>query len=143
MTHDAVWFSRPRKFGKGSRQWYAQPANHIASMASLSILAGSVPTKRVSSANMDLICVVSASEKSRQPLGSPRCASTLCISFLNRFIRISLEPVKVSVHTTSAAILLLLVFNPSHSSENLKWYMLNQLIPLDVLDGQVQIQLVV
>ncbi|KAI0935809.1 40S ribosomal protein S29 [Taiwanofungus camphoratus] len=20
MTHDAVWFSRPRKFGKGSRQ---------------------------------------------------------------------------------------------------------------------------
>lgn len=22
MTHDAVWFSRPRKFGKGSRQWY-------------------------------------------------------------------------------------------------------------------------
>ena len=23
MTHDAVWFSRPRKFGKGSRQWYA------------------------------------------------------------------------------------------------------------------------
>ena len=21
MTHDAVWFSRPRKFGKGSRQW--------------------------------------------------------------------------------------------------------------------------
>ena len=21
MTHDAVWFSRPRKYGKGSRQW--------------------------------------------------------------------------------------------------------------------------
>ena len=21
MTHDAVWFSRPRKFGRGSRQW--------------------------------------------------------------------------------------------------------------------------
>ncbi|EKM83653.1 hypothetical protein AGABI1DRAFT_81417 [Agaricus bisporus var. burnettii JB137-S8] len=20
MTHDAIWFSRPRKFGKGSRQ---------------------------------------------------------------------------------------------------------------------------
>jgi small subunit ribosomal protein S29e len=25
MTHDAVWFSRPRKFGKGSRQWYVAP----------------------------------------------------------------------------------------------------------------------
>jgi small subunit ribosomal protein S29e len=25
MTHDAVWFSRPRKFGKGSRQWYVPP----------------------------------------------------------------------------------------------------------------------
>ncbi|CAE6518733.1 unnamed protein product [Rhizoctonia solani] len=22
MTHDAVWFSRPRKYGKGSREWY-------------------------------------------------------------------------------------------------------------------------
>lgn len=21
MTHDAIWFSRPRKYGKGSRQW--------------------------------------------------------------------------------------------------------------------------
>ena len=21
MTHDAVWFSRPRKYGMGSRQW--------------------------------------------------------------------------------------------------------------------------
>jgi small subunit ribosomal protein S29e len=26
MTHDAVWFSRPRKFGKGARQWYVLSA---------------------------------------------------------------------------------------------------------------------
>ena len=29
MTHDAVWFSRPRKFGKGSRQWYVRPTSKL------------------------------------------------------------------------------------------------------------------
>jgi small subunit ribosomal protein S29e len=29
MTHDAVWFSRPRKYGKGSRQWYVTPCYEV------------------------------------------------------------------------------------------------------------------
>ncbi|KAL3461351.1 hypothetical protein BJX64DRAFT_260889 [Aspergillus heterothallicus] len=24
MTHESVWYSRPRKYGKGSRQWCVQ-----------------------------------------------------------------------------------------------------------------------
>jgi small subunit ribosomal protein S29e len=30
MTHDAVWFSRPRKFGKGSRQWCVGPSSNVS-----------------------------------------------------------------------------------------------------------------
>jgi small subunit ribosomal protein S29e len=40
MTHDAVWFSRPRKYGKGSRQWSVHhiPQYHIHSLVLISRL---------------------------------------------------------------------------------------------------------
>jgi small subunit ribosomal protein S29e len=28
MGHEAVWFSRPRTYGKGSRQWYTSSTSH-------------------------------------------------------------------------------------------------------------------
>ena len=88
MTHDAVWFSRPRKFGKGSRQWWAprylaavngtlvfgiRSKGYEYAHATLHYLAASVPTRRVSSANTVLICAVSASARRRVPLDSSRC----------------------------------------------------------------------
>ena len=25
MSHESVWYSRPRTYGKGSREWYVHP----------------------------------------------------------------------------------------------------------------------
>jgi hypothetical protein len=29
MAHDAVWFSRPRGYGKGARAWYVYSHRHL------------------------------------------------------------------------------------------------------------------
>ncbi len=70
MTHDSVWFSRPRKFGKGSRQWYVVLCLKAGRTDVLWVeLAASALTKLVSSANMVLICAANVSVKSLPPLG--------------------------------------------------------------------------
>jgi len=35
MTHDAIWFSHPRKYGKGSRQWWVQTYEILIEMVLL------------------------------------------------------------------------------------------------------------
>lgn len=68
MTHDSVWFSRPRRFGKGSRQWYVlHPILCNLSVDRLAPLAVYVLTRPASSASTDLTCVVSASARSLLP----------------------------------------------------------------------------
>ena len=101
MTHDAVWFSRPRKFGKGSRQWcvhmfyaiYKTLANGCIillqnyTLMSYSLgncilydhmwynmlsIAASARIRLVLSASTALTSVVSASVRSLQPSVSSR-----------------------------------------------------------------------
>lgn len=107
MTHDAVWFSRPRKYGKGSRQWcvaacieYSKTelTNQIYSMKSgiwngellgldlreyanvfwsLESSAASARTRLVSSANMASTSAASASVRSLLRSVSLRCVYQL------------------------------------------------------------------
>ena len=73
MTHDAVWYSRPRKFGKGSRGWWVV---HLLPLTSVWLkplqLAGYVRTKRVSFVNTVSTSAVNVSEKNQPPLDSRR-----------------------------------------------------------------------
>ena len=83
MTHDAVWFSRPRKFGKGSRQWSVLTDISIYLSLKTNLLhiaADCVLTRQVSSVNTALTSAVNVSEKSLLPLALSRSVSTLLYS---------------------------------------------------------------
>ena len=87
MTHDAIWFSRPRKYGKGSRQWYAVMKILLCKRLLLNpILAASARTRLVLSASTELTCADSASVKSLLLSVSLRydcLISSIYTSFLN------------------------------------------------------------
>ena len=73
MSHESVWFSRPRTYGKGSRQWYV--TTHFSPLlhsVRLTIIAVPAHTKLVSSANMGSTCAVNVSGKRHTMLGSRR-----------------------------------------------------------------------
>ncbi len=73
MSHESVWFSRPRTYGKGSRQWYV--TTHFPPLlrsVKLTIIAVPARTKLVSSVNTGLICAVNASGRRHTMLGSRR-----------------------------------------------------------------------
>ena len=102
MTHDAVWFSRPRKFGKGSRQWCVTRLKLYTVLQLMTVLysfktillylsylvencviyghtwynmfsiAASARIRLVLSASTALTSVVSASVRSLQPSASSR-----------------------------------------------------------------------
>ena len=72
MTHDAVWYSRPRKFGKGSRGWWVVHLPLTSNWLKSLQLAGFVRTKRVSFVNTALTSAVNVSEKNQPPLDSWR-----------------------------------------------------------------------
>ncbi len=73
MSHESVWFSRPRTYGKGSRQWYV--TTHFSPLlcsAKLTIIAVPARTKLVSSANTGSTCAVNVSGRRHTMLGSRR-----------------------------------------------------------------------
>ena len=64
MSHESVWFSRPRTYGKGSRQWYVTThPSSLLRLVKLTIIAVPAHTKLVSSANTVSICAVNVLEK--------------------------------------------------------------------------------
>lgn len=83
MTHDAVWFSRPRKYGKGSRQWCVGLVDSVLEDIVVDgslvwrFTAASAPTRLVSSASTASTSAVSASARRPLPSVSSRCVSSL------------------------------------------------------------------
>ena len=73
MSHESVWFSRPRTYGKGSRQWYVTTYfSPLLRSAKLTIVAVHARIKLVSSANTASTCAVNVSGKRHTMLGSRR-----------------------------------------------------------------------
>ena len=73
MSHESVWFSRPRTYGKGSRQWYVIiDISPLLRWVKLTIIAAPAHTRLVSSANTGSTCAVNVSGKRHTMLGSRR-----------------------------------------------------------------------
>lgn len=73
MSHESVWFSRPRTYGKGSRQWYVTThCSPLLHLVRLTIIAVPARTKLVSSENTGSTCAVNVSGKRHTMLGFRR-----------------------------------------------------------------------